>query len=80
MDPVYLEKSILAVQANDSFFYPMPHCPDKKHITNNKLPVTNNSLPPKCIIPVDLFGLPADYGRINNVAREHGLWVIEDAA
>ena len=32
------------------------------------------------IIPVDLFGLPADYARINAIARQHGLFVIEDAA
>ncbi|MBD3240792.1 MAG: aminotransferase class I/II-fold pyridoxal phosphate-dependent enzyme [Chitinivibrionales bacterium] len=34
----------------------------------------------KGIIPVDLFGLPADYDRINAVADEHGLFVLEDAA
>ena len=37
-------------------------------------------LTPKAVIPVDLFGLPADYASINAVARQHGLWVIEDAA
>jgi dTDP-4-amino-4,6-dideoxygalactose transaminase len=37
-------------------------------------------LRPKGIIPVDLFGLPADYDRINAIARSHGLFVIEDAA
>jgi UDP-2-acetamido-2-deoxy-ribo-hexuluronate aminotransferase len=34
----------------------------------------------KCIIPVDLFGLPADYSRINEIAKSHNLVVIEDAA
>ena len=34
----------------------------------------------KCIIPVDLFGLPADYSRINEIARSHNLVVVEDAA
>jgi dTDP-4-amino-4,6-dideoxygalactose transaminase len=29
---------------------------------------------------VDLFGLPADYDRINAIAKENGLFVIEDAA
>jgi len=29
---------------------------------------------------VDLFGLPADYDAINSVAKDHGLFVIEDAA
>lgn len=37
-------------------------------------------LRPKGIIPVDLFGQPADYDRINAVAREYGLFVLEDAA
>ncbi len=37
-------------------------------------------LKPKGIIPVDLFGQPADYERINALAREHGLFVLEDAA
>ena len=37
-------------------------------------------LTPKGIIGVDLFGLPADYDRINAIARRHALFVIEDAA
>ena len=32
------------------------------------------------IIPVHLFGLCADMGQINDIARRHGLWVLEDAA
>lgn len=34
----------------------------------------------KGIIPVDIFGLPADYDRINKIARKYNLFVIEDAA
>jgi len=37
-------------------------------------------LKPKGIIPVDLFGQPADYDRIQAIAQEHGLFVLEDAA
>lgn len=37
-------------------------------------------LTPKGIIAVDLFGLPADYIAIEEVAREANLWVISDAA
>lgn len=37
-------------------------------------------LKPKGIIAVDLFGLPADYDAINRIARQHGLFVLEDAA
>jgi dTDP-4-amino-4,6-dideoxygalactose transaminase len=32
------------------------------------------------IIPVHLFGLCADMARVNDLARRHGLWVVEDAA
>ena len=34
----------------------------------------------KGIIPVHLYGHPADMDRINHVAATHGLWVVEDAA
>ena len=37
-------------------------------------------LKPKGIIPVDLFGQPADYDRIHAIAQGHGLFVLEDAA
>ena len=37
-------------------------------------------LTPKGIIPVDLFGLPADYDEILPIAKEFGLFVLEDAA
>jgi len=35
---------------------------------------------PKAVIPVDLFGIPADYDSINPVAKRFGLKVVEDAA
>lgn len=37
-------------------------------------------LRPRAVIPVDLFGLPADYDAIDDIAARHGLSVIEDAA
>ena len=37
-------------------------------------------LRPAAVIPVDLFGQPADYDRINRVAAEQNLWVLADAA
>jgi len=37
-------------------------------------------LRPRAVIPVDLFGQPADYERINALAARHGLLVLEDAA
>ncbi|NVK57556.1 MAG: DegT/DnrJ/EryC1/StrS family aminotransferase [Alteromonadaceae bacterium] len=41
---------------------------------------THTNLNLKAIMAVDLFGQPADYVRINDIARQHGLLVIEDAA
>ncbi len=39
-----------------------------------------SGLTPRGVIPVDLFGQPADYDRINAIAARHGLFVLEDAA
>ncbi len=38
------------------------------------------SLRPKAIIAVDIFGLPADYDAIRNIAERNNLMIIEDAA
>ncbi len=43
-------------------------------------PKIPKNLKPKGIIPVDLFGLPADYDAINSIAQDHNMFVIEDAA
>jgi dTDP-4-amino-4,6-dideoxygalactose transaminase len=37
-------------------------------------------LKPKAVIPVDLFGLPADHDAIAAVAKAEGLFVLDDAA
>jgi dTDP-4-amino-4,6-dideoxygalactose transaminase len=34
----------------------------------------------RAIIPVDLFGLPADYDAIDAIAKKHNLFVSEDIA
>ena len=68
MDPAKLELAIKALKAKDPSLHPLP-------LTPNASPLT-----PKGIIPVDLFGLLADYGAIDNIAKENGLFVIEDAA
>lgn len=39
-----------------------------------------NNLNPKAIIPVDLFGQPANYDKINEIAKSHDMWVLEDLA
>jgi len=37
-------------------------------------------LKPACVIPVDLFGQPADFDAIKAVAEKHDLWILDDAA
>lgn len=37
-------------------------------------------LTPKAVIPVDLFGLPANYPEIEKIARKYNLLVLEDGA
>lgn len=37
-------------------------------------------LKPRCVIPVDLYGQPADYAAIGEIAEAHGLLVLVDAA
>lgn len=67
LDPAKLRRTIQAVKENDPAISPLPG-----HL---EVP-----LKPRGIIPVDLFGLPADYDAINAVAQEEGLFVIQDAA
>jgi UDP-2-acetamido-2-deoxy-ribo-hexuluronate aminotransferase len=42
--------------------------------------VKRGQLKPRGVIPVDLFGQPADYDEINDLAERHDLFVLEDAA
>ena len=37
-------------------------------------------LKPRCVIPVDLYGQPADYNAVSEIAEAHGMFVIGDAA
>ncbi|QTA81884.1 DegT/DnrJ/EryC1/StrS aminotransferase domain-containing protein [Desulfonema limicola] len=52
--------------------------PEKLEQTIHSYKTSDISL--KGIIPVDIFGIPADYDAINAIAEKHGLFVIEDAA
>jgi UDP-2-acetamido-2-deoxy-ribo-hexuluronate aminotransferase len=55
--------------------------PDRRIIDRSKAGRRKEDHPrPRAVIPVDLFGLPADYDAITTVAARHGLKVIEDAA
>lgn len=42
--------------------------------------LNDGKLIPKVIIPVDLFGLPAEYPAIDKIAKKYGLLVLEDGA
>lgn len=53
--------------------------PNQLEVAIRKVEQTGK-LRPKAIIPVDLFGLPADYPAILEIAKKHNLIVIEDAA
>jgi len=60
-------------------------CPDTFNINPELIgraveEAVSQGLKPKAIIPVDLFGLPADYSGINDVADAYRLWILEDAA
>lgn len=68
LDPIQLERTIEALRSNGSDSCPLPAGKEF------------SSLRPRGIIAVDLFGLPADYAAINQIAEKHGLFVIEDAA
>ena len=68
IDPAKLELAIQALKANDPSIYPLPLTPDASRLT------------PRGVIPVDLFGLLADYDAIDKIAKDNGLFVVEDAA
>jgi UDP-2-acetamido-2-deoxy-ribo-hexuluronate aminotransferase len=67
IDPDQLALALAAVKDGRSKNHPLPE--------SGKTVLT-----PKAVIAVDLFGLPADYSRINRISGEHGAIVIEDAA
>ncbi len=57
--------------------------PDRRIIdrrTEDRAKTVGETLRPRAVIPVDLFGLPADYEAIAGVAARHNLKIIEDAA
>jgi dTDP-4-amino-4,6-dideoxygalactose transaminase len=70
VDPEALRRSIRALKERDPSIHPLPQLSDDALA----------ALTPKGIIAVDLFGLCADYERINAIAAEEGMFVIEDAA
>ena len=53
---------------------------DANHIAGAVAAAKEAGLRPKVIIPVDLFGLPAEHGAIATAARADNLLVLDDAA
>jgi len=66
IDPLQLEKAVAALESKDPKIHP--------------LPAGYEGLKARGIIPVDLFGQPAVYDRINAIAHAEALFVLEDAA
>ncbi len=52
---------------------------DKLEKSINKV-INEGKLTPKMVIPVDLFGLPANHVEIDRIAKKYNLRVLEDAA
>jgi dTDP-4-amino-4,6-dideoxygalactose transaminase len=73
IDPHKLDLAVDAVRKGDRTLYPIPD-------SRGQYTAPNGKLTPKAMIPVDIFGLPADYDAILTIASRHGLAVIEDAA
>ena len=60
--------------------YPETFNIDPNGIQHSIEDAKRKGLNPKAIIPVDLFGLPARYRLIEELAKQHDLLVLEDAA
>jgi len=73
IDPGKLQSAIQALENNDPLNHPLP-------ATTSVPGSPTTAIKPKGIMAVDLFGLPADYNRLDIIAGEHGLFIIEDAA
>jgi len=66
VDPTLLEQALIAFEKGDPSIHPLPH--------------NHDELTAKAIIAVDMFGLPADYARLENMAEDRNLFLIQDAA
>lgn len=66
IDPECLKRALRALKRGDEGMYPLPR--------------KAKGLTPKAVIPVDIFGAPAQYDEIMEVADRHGLFVVQDAA
>ena len=63
IDSEKLEAAITALKLKDSSLSPLPNLP--------------SCVTPKGIVAVDLFGLPANYDAIADIAAKHAIFVID---
>ena len=68
LDPARLDAAVKALHDNDDGRHPLARGAKYKNLR------------PRGVIAVDLYGLPAEYDALTDVCREHGLFLIEDAA
>ena len=78
IDPAKLASAIMALKSNDPSLHPLPKAIPSPLVGEGK--GEGVRLRPRCIIPVDLFGLTADYDAIDKIAKENKMFVVEDAA
>jgi UDP-2-acetamido-2-deoxy-ribo-hexuluronate aminotransferase len=76
ISPDHLSTAIRALKTTNRDMYPLPDSGKPSGLGHT----TPDSLVPKAIISVDLFGLPCDYDRIETIARQENLKLIVDAA
>lgn len=74
--PAFLGATPIFVDVDEDTFNMCPNSLEKAIIAVKN----ENKLNLKVVIPVDLFGLPADYDRILPLAKKYNLLVLEDAA
>ena len=53
---------------------------DPQHLKASIAEAREKGLTPACVVPVDLFGQPADYPAIRAICEEEGLFLMADAA
>ena len=76
MDPDLMEDAILKCMTGKAH----QACPSFLDGSNKLLPDLSKPKKPKAIIPVHLYGMPANMDRIMKIARKYEIPVIEDAA
>ena len=71
VDPAHLARVVEALKSPRGHGYPLPRAAGGSPA---------GGLRPRALIAVDMFGIPADYGRLEPFCIENGLILIEDAA